>query len=118
MVPCAAGGCSYQADPTRPSEGLEYTYARKTSALDHERRSLAHIWELGGNGPLGAAASGSDQLFLTYRQVGVCGGWGRGTGLLRYPSCTLNPPVMVKRVLLLSRVLEQQVALQLCGGRG
>jgi hypothetical protein len=64
-----------KADPTKPSEGLEYTYARKTSALDHERRSLAHIWEMGGNGALGAAAAASDQLFLTYRQVGglVCG---------------------------------------------
>jgi len=30
----------------KPSEGLEYTYARKPSTFDHEKKDLAHIWEV------------------------------------------------------------------------
>ena len=35
-----------QVEVPKPSEGLEYTYARKPSQYDHEKKDLAHIWEV------------------------------------------------------------------------
>jgi dynein light intermediate chain 2 len=66
-----------RADIPKPSEGLEYTYARKPSAYDHERKDLAHIWEVGGSQEFAQEISQGDQLFLTAKQVGA-GAWGRG----------------------------------------
>lgn len=58
-----------RADIPKPSEGLEYTYARKPSAYDHERKDLAHIWEVGGSQEFAQEISQGDQLFLTAKQV-------------------------------------------------
>lgn len=53
----------------KPSEGLEYTYARKPSNYDHERKDLAHIWEIGGSQEFAEEIMQGDQLFLTAKQV-------------------------------------------------
>jgi dynein light intermediate chain 2 len=53
----------------KPSEGLEYTYARKPSNYDHERKDLAHIWEVGGSNEFAESITQGDQLFLTAKQV-------------------------------------------------
>lgn len=53
----------------KPSEGLEYTYARKPAAFDHERKDLAHIWEVGGSKEFAEQITQGDQLFLTAKQV-------------------------------------------------
>ncbi len=60
-----------QVEVPKPSEGLEYTYARKPSNFDHERKDLAHIWEVGGSQEFAEQIAQSDQLFLTVKQVGV-----------------------------------------------
>jgi hypothetical protein len=81
---CPAGGCPSPMRPPpssrprrpqppetpRPGQGLEYTYARRPSAYDHERRDLAHVWEVGGGEALAAALAAADNLLLTFRQVG------------------------------------------------
>ena len=59
-----------QADPAKPSEGLEYTFARKSSGLSHEQKVLAHIWEVGGTSKFAEAVTQTEQLFLNYKQVG------------------------------------------------
>lgn len=48
LLTCCAGGCTPrpQSEVPKPSEGLEYTYARKPSQFDHEKKDLAHIWEV------------------------------------------------------------------------
>jgi len=53
----------------KPSEGLEYTYARKPSSYDHERKDLAHIWEVGGSQEFAEEISKGDQMFLTAKQL-------------------------------------------------
>ncbi|KAJ9532928.1 hypothetical protein QJQ45_018044, partial [Haematococcus lacustris] len=57
------------AEVPKPSEGLEYTYARKPSNFDHERKDLAHIWEVGGSQEFAEEIALNDQLFLTAKQV-------------------------------------------------
>ncbi|KAG1665103.1 hypothetical protein FOA52_007794 [Chlamydomonas sp. UWO 241] len=58
-----------RAEVPKPAEGLEYTYARKPSQYDHERKDLAHIWEVGGSQEFAEAISQGDQLFLTAKQI-------------------------------------------------
>ncbi|KAL6746086.1 hypothetical protein V8C86DRAFT_2954357 [Haematococcus lacustris] len=58
-----------RAEVPKPSEGLEYTYARKPSNFDHERKDLAHIWEVGGSQEFAEEIALNDQLFLTAKQV-------------------------------------------------
>lgn len=58
-----------QVEPPKPSEGLEYTFARKASSLDHERKDTAHIWEVGGSDDFAEQITQVDQVFLTYKQV-------------------------------------------------
>lgn len=53
----------------KPSEGLEYTYARKPSTYDHERKDLAHIWEVGGSQEFAEEIAQGDQIFLNVKQV-------------------------------------------------
>jgi hypothetical protein len=53
----------------KPSEGLEYTYARKPSNFDHEKKDLAHIWEVGGSQEFANEIAQGDQIFLTAKQV-------------------------------------------------
>jgi dynein light intermediate chain 2 len=53
----------------KPSEGLEYTYARKPSNFDHEKKDLAHIWEVGGSQEFATEIAQGDQIFLTAKQV-------------------------------------------------
>ncbi|GFR53154.1 hypothetical protein Agub_g15875 [Astrephomene gubernaculifera] len=58
-----------RAEVPKPSEGIEYTYARKPAAYDHEKKDLAHIWEVGGSQEFAEEIVSSDQLFLTAKQV-------------------------------------------------
>lgn len=58
-----------QAEVPKPSEGIEYTYARKPAAFDHEKKDLAHIWEVGGSQEFAEEIVTSDQLFLTAKQA-------------------------------------------------
>ncbi|KXZ48452.1 D1BLIC protein [Gonium pectorale] len=58
-----------RAEVPKPSEGIEYTYARKPAAFDHEKKDLAHIWEVGGSQEFAEEIASSDQLFLTAKQV-------------------------------------------------
>ena len=57
-----------KGDRTKPTEGLEYTFARKSAAANLDRKDVAHIWEIGGGEQLGTTVAGSDSLFLNYRQ--------------------------------------------------
>jgi hypothetical protein len=45
-----------QCEVPKPSDGLEYTFARRPSSFDHERKDIAHVWEVGrGHGAWGEA---------------------------------------------------------------
>ena len=35
-------------DAPKPTEGMEYNYARKTHATNVERKDVAHVWEIAG----------------------------------------------------------------------
>ncbi|KAG2482769.1 hypothetical protein HYH03_018309 [Edaphochlamys debaryana] len=58
-----------RAETPKPSEGIEYTYARKPAQFDHEKKDLAHIWEVGGSMEFAEEIVNSEQLFLTAKQV-------------------------------------------------
>mmetsp|Transcript_27351 Transcript_27351/g.73958 ORF Transcript_27351/g.73958 Transcript_27351/m.73958 type:complete len:401 (-) Transcript_27351:855-2057(-) len=53
----------------KPSEGLEYTYARKPSNYDHEKKDLAHIWEVGGSKEFAEDFAQGEAGFLNPKQV-------------------------------------------------
>ena len=86
-----------QSDLPKPSEGLEYTYARKPSAFDHERRELAHFWELAAAGDVAERIAQVDGVFLSYKQArprergeraGLgWGGWEGGRSAGRLAAC-------------------------------
>lgn len=58
-----------QADVPKPTDGLEYTYARKSSAYNPEKKDVAHIWELSGGEELADEVLKSEHLFLGQKQV-------------------------------------------------
>eukprot|EP00803_Ostreobium_quekettii_P004627 evm.model.scf_672.3 EVM.evm.TU.scf_672.3 scf_672:14722-17919(-) len=58
-----------RAGVAKPSEGLEYTYARRAREHDHEKKDIAHIWELGGGDELATKLANVDNVFLTAKQV-------------------------------------------------
>mmetsp|Transcript_35465 Transcript_35465/g.89428 ORF Transcript_35465/g.89428 Transcript_35465/m.89428 type:complete len:410 (+) Transcript_35465:79-1308(+) len=58
-----------RADVPKPTDGLEYTYARKSSAYNPEKKDVAHIWELSGGEELADEVLKSEHLFLGQKQV-------------------------------------------------
>ena len=60
-----------QVEVPKPSEGLEYTYARKPSNFDHEKKDLAHIWEVGGSPEFAEEIAQGEQIFLNVKQARV-----------------------------------------------
>mmetsp|Transcript_17177 Transcript_17177/g.54938 ORF Transcript_17177/g.54938 Transcript_17177/m.54938 type:complete len:387 (-) Transcript_17177:65-1225(-) len=56
-------------DVPKPTEGLEYTYARKSVATNIERKDIAHIWEISGSQDLAVEVTKNENLFLGQRQV-------------------------------------------------
>lgn len=53
----------------KPSQGLEYTFARRASTYGHEHKDLAHIWEVAGSETFTQQLVQGHQVFLSYRQV-------------------------------------------------
>jgi len=53
----------------KPTEGMEYTYARKSAANNIDRKDIAHIWEVAGSDELCEEVTNSENLFLGMRQV-------------------------------------------------
>lgn len=53
----------------KPTEGVEYTFARKQQANNIDKKDIAHIWEISGSEKLWEEVSNSDSLFLGMRQV-------------------------------------------------
>ena len=58
-----------QSETPKPTEGSEYTFARKQSATSLDRKDLAHIWEISGSQELAALIAEGDHLFLGPLQV-------------------------------------------------
>jgi len=58
-----------RAEVPKPTDGLEYTYARKSSAYNPEKKDVAHIWELSGGEELADEVLKSEHLFLGQKQV-------------------------------------------------
>ncbi|QDZ22643.1 light intermediate chain of dynein [Chloropicon primus] len=58
------------ATKPKPTEGLDYTFARKSSSLANvERKDVANIWEVSGTESFKKEVAHSDNLFITPRQV-------------------------------------------------
>ncbi len=54
----------------KPTEGLDYTFARKSSSLANvERKDVANIWEVSGTEAFKREIASADSLFITPRQV-------------------------------------------------
>ena len=53
----------------RPTEGLEYSFMRKNSPTDLERKDVAHVWEVSGAAGLAEEVLRREALFLHARQV-------------------------------------------------
>lgn len=53
----------------KQTEGMEYTYARKSVAANIDRKDIAHIWEVAGSDELCEEVTSSENLFLGMRQV-------------------------------------------------
>lgn len=61
--------CPLQTDLPKPTDGLEYTYARKSSAYNPDKKDIAHIWELSGGEDLADEVLKSEHVFLGQKQV-------------------------------------------------
>jgi dynein light intermediate chain 2 len=55
----------------KPTEGIEYNYARKTHATNIERKDVAHIWEISGSRRFADEATEQENTFLGMRQAGA-----------------------------------------------
>eukprot|EP00227_Mantoniella_beaufortii_P016060 CAMPEP_0197596268 /NCGR_PEP_ID=MMETSP1326-20131121/24667_1 /TAXON_ID=1155430 /ORGANISM="Genus nov. species nov., Strain RCC2288" /LENGTH=307 /DNA_ID=CAMNT_0043162735 /DNA_START=165 /DNA_END=1085 /DNA_ORIENTATION=+ len=58
-----------KADVPKPTEGMEYNYARKTHATNIERKDVAHIWEISGTRQFADEATEQENIFMGMRQV-------------------------------------------------
>lgn len=60
-----------QNQTPKSTEGMEYTYIRKSQVtqIEGQRKDVAHIWELSGSDDLVANVSAVESLFLSMRQV-------------------------------------------------
>ncbi|GHP02445.1 cytoplasmic dynein 2 light intermediate chain 1 [Pycnococcus provasolii] len=58
-----------KSETPKPTEGMEYTYIRKSQVTDYERKDVAHLFEISGSDALTAEVSSRDALFLSMRQV-------------------------------------------------
>ena len=58
-----------QTETPKPTDGMEYTYARKS--VNHDRKDISHIWEVAGSDELCEEVTLSENLFLGMRQVGA-----------------------------------------------
>eukprot|EP00854_Cymbomonas_tetramitiformis_P017965 gene17965-21396_t len=58
-----------KTDTPKATEGLEYTYARKSVSTNIERKDIAHIWEIAGTEKLSNEISACENIFLGMRQV-------------------------------------------------
>ena len=58
-----------EADVPKPTEGMEYNYARKTHATNIERKDVAHIWEISGTRQFADEATEQENIFMGMRQV-------------------------------------------------
>ena len=62
---------SSSSSQVKPTEGLDYTFARKTgtSMANVERKDVANIWEVSGTETFKKEVSQAESLFITPRQV-------------------------------------------------
>mmetsp|Transcript_10736 Transcript_10736/g.14608 ORF Transcript_10736/g.14608 Transcript_10736/m.14608 type:complete len:398 (-) Transcript_10736:111-1304(-) len=58
-----------KTDIPKTTEGMEYTYARKSASNNIERKDIAHIWEIAGSESLYEEVTNSENLFLGMRQI-------------------------------------------------
>ena len=56
-------------DAPKPTEGMEYNYARKTHATNVERKDVAHVWEIAGSRRFADACTEQDNVFMGMRHV-------------------------------------------------
>lgn len=63
-------GAEGKAAAPKPTEGLDYTFARKSSSMANvERKDVANIWEVSGTEEFQREVSQAESLFITPRQV-------------------------------------------------
>ena len=57
------------AQPPRPTEGMEYNYARRLSPTNPERKDVTHVYEMAGARAFADEATNQDNVFMGMRQV-------------------------------------------------
>lgn len=53
-----------KTDAPKPTEGMEYNYARKTHATNVERKDVAHIWEIAGSRQFADEVTEQENIFM------------------------------------------------------
>mmetsp|Transcript_4581 Transcript_4581/g.11313 ORF Transcript_4581/g.11313 Transcript_4581/m.11313 type:complete len:434 (-) Transcript_4581:147-1448(-) len=53
----------------KPTEGMDYNYARKAHPTNIERKDVAHIWEIAGTRQFADEATEQENVFMGMRQV-------------------------------------------------
>ena len=58
-----------KTETPKPTEGMEYNYARRTHATNIDRKDVAHVWEIAGSRQFADEVTEQDNVFLGARQV-------------------------------------------------
>ncbi len=58
-----------KTETPKPTEGMEYNYARRTHATNIDRKNVAHVWEIAGSRQFADEVTEQDNVFLGARQV-------------------------------------------------
>jgi len=62
-------GSSSKTEVPKPTEGMDYNYARKAHPTNIERKDVAHIWEIAGTRQFADEATEQENVFMGMRQV-------------------------------------------------
>lgn len=75
-----------KTDAPKPTEGMEYNYARKTHATNVERKDVAHIWEIAGSRQFADEVTEQENIFMVRARSGPRP-FSIASGVPAFPSC-------------------------------
>ena len=75
-----------KTDAPKPTEGMEYNYARKTHATNVERKDVAHIWEIAGSRQFADEVTEQENIFMVRARSGPRP-FAIASGVPAFPSC-------------------------------
>ena len=80
-----------KTDAPKPTEGMEYNYARKTHATNVERKDVAHIWEIAGSRQFADEVTEQENIFMVRARSNPQQSFSIALGVPAFPSRAVAP---------------------------